>query len=237
MDVDIANGIRAGQWGLGLVFGSFAGSLGYRIAARKSLFSPSRSYCPACEATLRWYDNIPLLSHVLLKGRCRYCGHTLGSLYFLPELTFFLAAGWLSSLFDSPGLWAIASGIIFVCTVVSLVEAYGAPIPLWAGPAAGLLAACLGGVSGSMGGVVFGLAAGGLVVGGRRLFFGGDRGGGAGATLLLVGTVGVGGAMLPPWGVACEALVLVCAAPVVRRAGAPLATLCGAACMLTFLVS
>ena len=234
MDVDIESGVRAGQWVLGLVFGSFAGSLGYRISARKSLFSPSRSYCPACEATLRWYDNIPLLSHVLLGGRCRYCGHPLGPLYFLPELVLFLAAGLLSFRFDSLYRWGIASGIVFICTVASLVEAYGARIPLWAGPAVGLLAVCLGAASGSVGGVFFGLVAGGLVAGGVRLFFGGDRGIGAGALLLLAGTLGVGGVTLPPWGVVGEALVLACAAPVIRRVGLPLAALCGAGCMLTF---
>ena len=108
-------------------------------------------------------------------------------LYFLPELVLFLAAGLLSFRFDSLYRWGIASGIVSICTVASLVEAHGARIPLWAGPAVGLLAVCLGGASGSVGGVFFGLVAGGLVAGGVRLFFGGDRGIGAGALLLLAG--------------------------------------------------
>jgi leader peptidase (prepilin peptidase)/N-methyltransferase len=38
-----------------------------------SIFKPSRSFCPKCLNTIRWYDNIPVLSFILLGGRCRFC--------------------------------------------------------------------------------------------------------------------------------------------------------------------
>ncbi len=56
----------------GLVFGSFANALIYRLP-RKIPFGFSRSVCPQCGATIRALDNIPLVSYLLLRGRCRTC--------------------------------------------------------------------------------------------------------------------------------------------------------------------
>ncbi|HLI76314.1 MAG TPA: prepilin peptidase [Acidobacteriaceae bacterium] len=57
---------------LGLLLGSFLNVAIYRLPRGESLASP-RSHCPACGETIRWYDNIPLLSWILLRGRCRHC--------------------------------------------------------------------------------------------------------------------------------------------------------------------
>lgn len=57
---------------LGLLFGSFLNVVIYRVPRHESVVTP-RSHCPACRATLRWYDNIPLLSWLLLRARCRHC--------------------------------------------------------------------------------------------------------------------------------------------------------------------
>jgi leader peptidase (prepilin peptidase)/N-methyltransferase len=56
----------------GLAFGSFLGVVAARLPLRRS-FVNSRSECLACGATLAWYDNVPLLSYALLRGRCRRC--------------------------------------------------------------------------------------------------------------------------------------------------------------------
>ena len=56
----------------GLVFGSFLNVCIYRIPREKSLAWPPSS-CPHCQARIRWYDNIPLLSYLLLWGKCRSC--------------------------------------------------------------------------------------------------------------------------------------------------------------------
>ena len=56
----------------GLVFGSFVNVIVHRLPREMSLLRP-RSHCPACGAPVRWFDNIPLLSYVLLAGRCRAC--------------------------------------------------------------------------------------------------------------------------------------------------------------------
>ncbi len=91
----------------GLAFGSFLNVCIYRIpralpeeapgesalraswesvAAWRSVTSPSRSFCPRCEQPIRWYDNIPVLSWMLLRGRCRHCGKPIALRYAAVEL-------------------------------------------------------------------------------------------------------------------------------------------------------
>ena len=57
----------------GLAFGSFLGVVAARVPLRRSIVRPG-SACMSCEAPIRWYDNIPVVSYVLLRGRCRRCG-------------------------------------------------------------------------------------------------------------------------------------------------------------------
>lgn len=57
---------------VGAVLGSFTGCMVDRIL-RKEDFLKGRSYCEHCHKTLRWYDLIPVISYLLLGGRCRYC--------------------------------------------------------------------------------------------------------------------------------------------------------------------
>ena len=91
----------------GLVFGSFLNVCIYRIplalpepspeesrfrvlftsfAAWKAVSTPARSACPRCGHTIRWYDNLPLLSWLLLRRRCRDCGARISSRYATVEL-------------------------------------------------------------------------------------------------------------------------------------------------------
>ena len=70
---------------LGLVIGSFVNVLIYRIPKGKSIVFPS-SYCPNCKNPLKWYHNIPLLSYILLKGKCTFCKKTISLQYPLVEI-------------------------------------------------------------------------------------------------------------------------------------------------------
>lgn len=69
---------------LGLVVGSFLNVCIYRIPRRESIVYPS-SHCPTCRQPIKPYDNLPLLSYLLLRGRCRSCGSRIHYRYPLVE--------------------------------------------------------------------------------------------------------------------------------------------------------
>jgi leader peptidase (prepilin peptidase)/N-methyltransferase len=69
----------------GLLFGSFANVLIWRFPRGESVVSPG-SHCPACDRAIRWYDNVPVASWVVLHARCRDCGEPISSRYPLVEL-------------------------------------------------------------------------------------------------------------------------------------------------------
>jgi leader peptidase (prepilin peptidase)/N-methyltransferase len=69
---------------LGAVFGSFLNVVAYRLPRGESLSRP-RSRCPGCQAPIRPYDNVPVLSWLLLRGRCRSCGIRISARYPLVE--------------------------------------------------------------------------------------------------------------------------------------------------------
>jgi len=77
----------------GLALGSFLNVVAARVPLKRSLVSPP-SACMACEQEIAWYDNVPLLSYALLRGRCRSCGAHIPLRYPAVELvTALLVAG------------------------------------------------------------------------------------------------------------------------------------------------
>ncbi|MFP7753967.1 prepilin peptidase [Thermodesulfobacteriota bacterium B35] len=91
----------------GAVIGSFLNVVIYRLPdrSRSIVFPPS--HCPHCSAPIRWYDNIPMLSYLLLRGRCRSCGEPISPRYPLVELCMALLSAALYARFGA--------GITFAC--------------------------------------------------------------------------------------------------------------------------
>ncbi len=69
---------------IGMAWGSFLNVVIYRLPREMSLLRPP-STCPDCEKRIKPYDNIPLLSYILLRGKCRYCQAKIPFSYFLVE--------------------------------------------------------------------------------------------------------------------------------------------------------
>ena len=70
---------------LGLVIGSFLNVVIYRLP-RGLGFVRGRSFCPKCKHKVNWFDNVPVISFLILKGRCRFCGGKISWRYPLIEL-------------------------------------------------------------------------------------------------------------------------------------------------------
>lgn len=72
-------------FGVGAIIGSFLNVLIVRLPKHEN-FVTRRSHCPHCNALIHWYDNIPLLSYLILRGKCRNCRKPISSQYPLVEL-------------------------------------------------------------------------------------------------------------------------------------------------------
>ncbi|HET6466307.1 MAG TPA: prepilin peptidase [Nitrospiria bacterium] len=70
---------------LGLIIGSFLNVCIHRLPRNESLIAPS-SRCPSCHHSVRWWDNIPVISFLILGGRCRDCGRPISWRYPVVEL-------------------------------------------------------------------------------------------------------------------------------------------------------
>ncbi|MDQ6954088.1 MAG: prepilin peptidase [Mariprofundaceae bacterium] len=76
---------------VGLMVGSFSNVCVYRIPRGESIAFPG-SHCPSCGHDIAWYDNVPLLSWLVLQGRCRHCSNTISVRY--PFLEALMGISW-----------------------------------------------------------------------------------------------------------------------------------------------
>tara|TARA_Y100001968_G_C19444758_1_gene764699 strand:+ start:2107 stop:2907 length:801 start_codon:yes stop_codon:yes gene_type:complete len=112
----------------GCCIGSFINVLIYRLPIKQSIIYP-RSYCIECGTSISWYDNIPILSWLLLLGKCRSCKNKISSTYPLIELITGMV--FLTNLYSNPSFYIalpfipkVILGSIFasICIILSLLD-------------------------------------------------------------------------------------------------------------------
>ncbi len=150
---------------LGLIIGSFIGVVVDRVPRHESIVSPP-SHCVACSAPIRAQDNIPVVSYVLLRGRCRGCGARIPPRDAMLELgtgTAFVLLAWrLGSAWTLPVFCVLAAGLVAISAIdvehlripspiIYVTMALGVPLLVLASAGtdrwAALLSALIGGVA------------------------------------------------------------------------------------------
>jgi leader peptidase (prepilin peptidase)/N-methyltransferase len=101
----------------GLAVGSFLNVVIYRVPRHESIVSP-RSRCPTCAAPIKEYDNIPVLSWLLLRGRCRHCRAPISPRYLLVELMGGALFGGLAARMGYG--WELPAYLIFLSSLLAL---------------------------------------------------------------------------------------------------------------------
>jgi leader peptidase (prepilin peptidase)/N-methyltransferase len=107
---------------LGLAVGSFLNVVIYRVPLRQSVVSPP-SACPQCKTHIRGYDNIPVLSWLLLRGKCRACGSAISPRYPMVELgtaIFFALVAWKFKYPKAPELFQLSAFLYLAAITVAL---------------------------------------------------------------------------------------------------------------------
>jgi leader peptidase (prepilin peptidase) / N-methyltransferase len=102
----------------GLAIGSFLNVVAARVPLKRSIVSPA-SACPSCETPIAWYDNLPVVSYLLLRGRCRSCRAPIGWKYPAVEL---LTALLVVACVLAFGLSAHAAVAAFFCATLVAIS-------------------------------------------------------------------------------------------------------------------
>lgn len=106
---------------LGLVVGSFLNVCIARIPHGESVVMPA-SHCPTCETPINWYDNIPVLSYAILRGRCRSCGEHISARYPLIEILTAVLAVMLFHAGFPPQELALYAALVAALVVMTFID-------------------------------------------------------------------------------------------------------------------
>jgi leader peptidase (prepilin peptidase) / N-methyltransferase len=113
----------------GMITGSFVGVVAHRVPRGRSIVGP-RSECPSCGAQIAAYDNVPVISWILLGGHCRSCGARIPARYPLIELAVGIAfAATAVVLRDDPAALALGLVLVAVLAAVTLTDLERRVIP------------------------------------------------------------------------------------------------------------
>jgi leader peptidase (prepilin peptidase)/N-methyltransferase len=105
----------------GLVIGSFLNVVAARVPRHESIVFPG-SHCMSCDHSIAWYDNVPLVSYLVLRGRCRSCKATIGLRYPAIELTTALLLAGVVWKFGLHLEALVAAGFCAVLVAISAID-------------------------------------------------------------------------------------------------------------------
>lgn len=129
---------------LGAAVGSFLNVCIARLPEGESVVSP-RSRCPRCSASIAWYDNVPVVSWLVLRGRCRHCGEPISPVYPAVELAAISIWAGVAYLYGPTWEGLVGAVLLSLLLAIAVVDArhYLIPDPLSLGGLAGGLALSL----------------------------------------------------------------------------------------------
>jgi leader peptidase (prepilin peptidase)/N-methyltransferase len=114
----------------GLCLGSFLNVVVYRLPRCESLIRPG-SHCPGCGAGIKWYDNVPVLSWLLLRGRCRACGSRISPRYIVVESVTGVAYALAMWHFGVSWMLVVAWAFIGALVAIAFIDYDHMIIPSW----------------------------------------------------------------------------------------------------------
>lgn len=99
----------------GVIIGSFLNVVIYRLPKKESLVRPS-SHCPQCGKPIHWYDNIPIVSYLLLRGRCRRCQQPISLRY--PLIEFLNGSLYVAAGLKFGAEWELLPALLFISVLI-----------------------------------------------------------------------------------------------------------------------
>lgn len=170
---------------LGGIVGSFLNACIYRMPRGISLANPRRSFCTSCNKMIPWHENLPVLSWLILRGKCSGCGSRISIRYPLVELltSGLFVAAWLLHGFPAGAVYWVLLSLLVAATFID-IEHFIIPDEItWGGTAAGVVFATIfpsllgqstfwAGALASLAGAALGFGLLWLVVEGGKLAFG-----------------------------------------------------------------
>ncbi len=119
LETNIFKGILV--FAIGSLLGSFLNVLIYRLPREKSIVWPG-SKCPKCNTPIAGYDNIPVLSWIMLFGKCRYCKEKISIRYPLVEILTAILLFFTYKSFGINGNWFFLTYFVCIMIVISLID-------------------------------------------------------------------------------------------------------------------
>lgn len=110
---------------LGLIIGSFLNAVVYRLESVESLLE--RSHCPHCRKKVRWFDNVPVISFILLSARCRDCGEKISWQYPIVEIAAGIVFALIGNYFFSPtdfSSWLLTAYYLLIFSILLIIFVY-----------------------------------------------------------------------------------------------------------------